>query len=159
MANDQHHIETAAALGKLLKDALNDLSSIEVTAGYAIGMGIWHRYYESEDECTVCLAGAWLAEHGGMDRTETLEFHSLDEDNKLKNKLAALDELREGYIYAAFREMMSKYPDGEWLELNNLMDKEVVCYHDKPNKFKRQMNKLARRLILAGSPDSPGETA
>ena len=150
MANEQLHIETAAKMGKLLKDALNDLSSVELMPGYTINMGIWHYYYESEDSCFVCLAGAWLAGHGRMDRKESLDWVKFDRENEQDRNLMALDYLRGGNIADAFGTFMDRLPDYEWLELNNLMDRDFASYHDKPNKFKRQMNKLARRLTQAG---------
>ena len=159
MASEQLHIETAAKLGKLLKDALNDLISVEMMDGYTINMGRWHSYYTADDTCSVCLAGAWLVEHGRMDRKETLDWSKFDRENEQDRNLMALDELRSGSIADAFNTFTGMNPDHEWLELNNLMDREFICYHKKPNKFKRQMSKLARRLTLAGSPDSPGESA
>ena len=100
---------------ELLIVAMEDLEAVERSERYRIDMGDWHSpSSESDDEyCSVCHAGAVMANslQAGINRYCVPS----DEVERTKNKLRAINEIREGNIFNFFRYLNILVP-GSFIE-------------------------------------------
>jgi hypothetical protein len=85
-------------LSKLLRLALKDLRVVENMPGVQVCMGVWHDYNNRNKVCSMCLAGAVMAQTLKVKTT-----HSCTPDSFEVNKLAleAVDYLRTGNVKSA----------------------------------------------------------
>lgn len=135
MAYDSRKVESKAAkkfrkadkLWQIFEIALTDMKVLEESKKYILDMGVWHGFdyadTEKPDEkrrCVVCCAGAVMAQTFEAPLGEDLSPNSFEQDDALKTKFNALNELRSGFIAAAYNQFhdyeksfVDNYPEME----------------------------------------------
>lgn len=86
-------------LSALLRIAVEDAQKCEADPRYVLDMGSWHEAGIEEGRCSVCMAGAVMAQHLGADPSESLTTSHFDADCEL---LEAVDCMRTGDFVDAF---------------------------------------------------------
>lgn len=125
---------------ELIRVALADLAKVERSKKYRVEMGTWHEPVDGV--CEVCLAGAVMAKTLKSYPNETL-WADTDFDDDTKNKLLALDFLRQGEVVEALEQL--GFDDHE-----HIHDYDIVSYHTDRNEFKDDMRHLADDLEKVG---------
>lgn len=120
----------------LIRLALADLEVVEKNPKYAIDMDFWHIVNKDTEICSVCFAGAVMA--------NTLEApswmsHVPFEFESECHKLVALDSFRCGHIAAGLEQL-----DIDPIE--KLWSWNVMHYHIDPIQFKKDMHDMADML-------------
>lgn len=140
--------------------AVADLEAVERNKKYVIDMGNWHipinnmSHYVDEKiaqakpnaKCAVCFAGAVMANAVPIGkRVDWSEFAW-----PTNVRLDALDDFRSGRVAAALHRW--GYDDDFVCSVlpSALHDVSVTPYETKPDKFKRDMRKLAGKLKEIG---------
>lgn len=131
---------------KLIRLALADFDVVRKDKRYKIDMAVWHsscRYGDS-DRCSVCLAGAVMANSLKVDISYLRSPNDFDKNTR--NAICALNRLRAGLVwdalsYLGYRTVKSGLP-------------EIVRIPEYTNKnyeeWKDSLLKLADRLEKAG---------
>lgn len=131
---------------ELIRVALEDLRKTEKDPRYRINFKYWHSpeipYGEETEFCEVCLAGAVIAQRGNVSpdiRTVSSDFAS-----PTWGKLQALDDFRLGDVAIGVENL-------DIPERNGLPpDREICTYDESPQRFYRDMHKLADDLEAVG---------
>lgn len=132
----------SAPLWRCLEIALFDLELCEASPQYVIDMSAWHWRHEDASETCVCLAGAVLAQTGGVDPSESLDAENYG-NQQWADRLFALDYLRLGHIYAACQLVGAR--------LGNLPPAfSVTSYDISADEFKSDIRLLVKLLKEAG---------
>ena len=126
---------------ELITIALEDLAKVEKIKGYKVYMRDWHE--PDGKVCSVCAAGAVMAMRLGVKPQEDRAPSNFDGDG-LGDKLRAINNLRTGGVYFAFRDLSMDSTVGM------RFDRHIPEYEDGRRAFKREMRKLARDLAKAG---------
>jgi hypothetical protein len=144
-----------------IRQALEDLRKVERSNKYDVDMSEW--CLKAQDTCYVCFAGSVLVKR--LDK-ESDYIDSDDFPDRESNALNALDSFRRGcYIHA----LQEYFQDDRWEDIYSIEDleklnesemllfvrlhnlsNEHVHYESNPNKFKRQMCKVANVLEKYG---------
>ena len=131
---------------ELIRVALADLRKVEAMPKvYRINMEDWW-FAGTNDEagCSVCLAGAVMAETLGAPRDDGAS--PSDFPNGLRGKLLALDSFRQGEVLSGLIDM-----DQDWdAEVGESLNRAISAYSLDPECFHRDMNKLADDLEAVG---------
>lgn len=123
---------------KLIRVALADLAKCERSKLYKIDMHHWHT---PNGKCKVCFAGSVMAQSLGCPRHKLLVPDDFDADTE--NKLGALDDFRIGEVHVALRALE--------LPTDGLPEyRDIASYGAEPQRFKRDMLKLAKDLAEHG---------
>ena len=121
----------------LLKLALKDLETCRNSPKYTIDMDYW--FYTNGNECTVCLAGAVMAQTLGFDPMESPSCgpytHPKISDTTRK-KLLALNNFRMGNILTGLNRLGCKLPKDFPAVI------KIVPYERSPDEFLICINKL-----------------
>lgn len=136
-------------LWELIDTALTDLKKCEqLPDKYRIDMWVWHEYGEETLEvsgrCSVCLAGAVLAQTCGIEYTRSLVPGELDPDTK--KKLYAIDSVRNGNIIRAIENI---HPEEIVKQLKEKGIKEyetVPEYNENKGLFKMRLMQIRDKL-------------
>ena len=125
----------------LIELALQDLESVEKSPKYEVYMSEWHAYTPGADICSVCLAGAVMAQTLKVRRKQ---FKSPDEikDKATQNALYALNSFRLGSISHGLKTMEIPHD-----KVRNI---HIPPYAEHPRKFKTAMSKMAVSLRKKG---------
>jgi hypothetical protein len=127
-------------LSELIRLALTDLRKVERNKNYKVDMNTWHT---PNGVCRVCLAGAVMAGTLGADPTTVAAPSYYGRDS---GKLAALDEVRCGYLEDAIRAFTGK-PAAQ----NVPFHKPMPEYTPRTKtKFHAAMRKVATQLAKLG---------
>lgn len=137
----------------LIRTALDGLAVIERDEKYQIEMGCWHQ--PDDGKCMVCLAGAVMA-NKVKDPYVTLEPANFG--IKTGAKLIAINELREGELFAAARVLnLSEKKTMKMAQHFNIKSMsflddvvEITSYEEDRKQFKKDMCKLARDFEKIG---------
>ena len=141
-------------LSETILMAINSLEAVEDDESYSIDMDYWQWYNKTEDTCNVCLAGAVLVDKVGIDREQTIDnLESLVENGLLEesdlNTLAALNEVRRGYIHSAVRMFYDPYTiDLNDIDLPDIVD--ITFYTWDKNRFKADLIVIASMMEKEG---------
>lgn len=129
----------------LIRVAIEDLIKCEQDSRYDVNMGIWHGgTYRQGDLCSVCLAGAVMAQE-----LEALPKDDLDPfDFKEINKLLALDAFRVGCISSGLNYMDTDAPPSIPITMEVSQYKSSNSY--LKDRFKYDMLNMADMLEQAG---------
>lgn len=131
---------------KLLKVALEDLEAVEKDLKYRIDMNSWHQ--PEDNKCSVCLAGAVMANRLRCDIEKALDPYDLLVDGNieywvdLRNKLEAIDYFCRGKVEGSLLRMGIKCPESlkncetdyyNYTSISPIMDVpgEVSSFEDK----------------------------
>ena len=140
---------------ELIRLALHDMELCEQDDRYIIDMDAWHVAFENK--CYVCLAGSIIAKSLSADIFRSAVPR--DYNTEIIAKLLAIEEFRLGYVYNGIRllvleQFMSKGPDYLFELFDSLnykyVDRDIIKYEENPEKFTRQMHKLADDLERVG---------
>lgn len=135
-------------MSSLLLLALADLERTEQDSRYTILMSQWHNP-SAIGPCEVCLAGSVLAQRF-LNPSEDYLSHMCKlkiDAGDVRNKLSALNFLRQGYVLsAAGRLNLLSFDDTSF----GKFDREIVSYSTDSKKFKQQLRKLANDLKKHG---------
>lgn len=121
---------------KAIEQALADLAKVEASEDYKIDMGIWHTMIPGDRRCSVCLAGAVIAQRVSPDR-DTTPSHF--EDDK---RLIGLDYFRRGDIDGGL--MSFGLHPADYYKIPLIM--AVTEYDGNPAEFKRDLQRIADTL-------------
>lgn len=117
-------IHNATKLYQLLELAINDAEALQNDPRYKLDMGAWHDGIHPrnvDNACHVCMAGAVMARQLNATITDNVTPGCYDAD--INNKLAAINHLRRGNVYIAYRRLYSEdIPPGE-----NSRELEPLC--------------------------------
>jgi hypothetical protein len=128
---------------ELIRVALTDLAKCEaMPEKYQVHMRDWHTPLSSPNVCSVCLAGAVMAQTLGADIGVELD----PDDFADVNKLCALDDLRIGDVVQALWLLGLVSGSHFYHDLN----RKITDYEASPTMFREEMNKLADELEKAG---------
>lgn len=128
-------------LSDLIELALVCLIKCERSPNYKINMGVWHDPIWGHLPCSVCLAGAVMAQVLGADKGYRFGPSDFEEGFKL----SALENSRWGEVDLALSEV-----PGSRMKTPHGYNRNITHYLDSPGKFKRQLRKLARDLRKDG---------
>lgn len=123
---------------ELIRVALADLDKIEKTPGYEIVMSDWHVPFGGR--CEVCLAGAVIASQRPTLKNEDLQPYHFPPATC--GALEALNQFRMGFIEDGLCDM--------GIYGHRFKDMAVTPYKNDPAKFKRDLERIAKRLEKAG---------
>ena len=129
---------------ELIRLALHDLELCEKDKRYLIDMDDWH-INDTSDLCCVCLAGSVMAKSLKANFYATLGPEIYNKSTKLK--LFALDDFRTGDIRDGV-EILFRITKNSQVDLPP--DRDICDYDKDPNKFKRDMRKLANEFESVG---------
>ena len=136
-------------MSALITLALADLAKCERSEKYAVYMGWWHDRWTETSPCTVCFAGAVMAQSLGIGSHITGWEKGLAPVDFPGNgdQLYALNSLRSGLVGAAAEKLgLSPTERATAWSLER-----VPCEHsDDPKQFRADMRKLARELEAVG---------
>lgn len=95
--------ELPNSLPDLIDVAAADMEKVMADPRYKLNMGTWHEGRSFERACVVCLAGSVMActLKVPVDHTAWLTDFSYD----VSRKLSAINDVRLGYIYDAYRNL------------------------------------------------------
>lgn len=130
---------------KDLKAAERAEKSVDIYMGdWYVPKGIDDGDGQKTEKCEVCFAGAVIRK--GVKGTKLENQHLTPDsfDNKTRQKLYALNEIREGNLSTAIEEFYGKCPS----ILDDCID--VTDYHDDPDSFKVEMLNIAKQLKEIG---------
>lgn len=123
----------------LIRVALADLRAVENSPNYDVNMALWHcPAVDADDTCTVCFAGAVMAQRLGADLNES--SCPLDYDQETYDKLVALNKFRQGKLGYGLGLMDIPLPEGfkrNW---------HVVEYETDREQFHEDMHNVASYL-------------
>lgn len=120
----------------LIRLAMLDLAKVEADPFYKVDMSDWHNGgRRNHPVCHVCLAGAVMAR--SLKTPFEADITPAHFDGDIPDKLAALDEFRQGEIAYGLSSMRLEKPDG----LHGYMD--VPSYERSPEKFRISMIVMA----------------
>lgn len=128
---------------ELILLALEDLEKTEKDGRYRIDMRVYHALMDPGMVCSVCLAGAVIAQRLAPD-CDDLILTPLDFGGVNERKLEALNEFRMGSVEDGLLSMCCADTDVEF------HDRFIVPYEDDPAAFKSDMRELARELSDRG---------
>jgi hypothetical protein len=100
------------------------------------------KQHKPKAACAVCFAGAVMV---GVNQPRNMTTSVFPEP--LQTRLDALDEFRQGNVYAALTQWGYNC---EFIETHAPPDFSAPDYEDQPGKFKTAMRKLAKDLDKAG---------
>lgn len=154
----------------LIRLALRDLEKTERSRSYKVAMHTWH---ESNGHCTVCFAGAVMAQtlnipkNMDMDPSTlcggiwygdcgVMQFKNKSQRVDLERKLLALNNLRQGDVESAYATLHRRYPAAirKMVESRDVADYgvyPVTPYSADKKQFKIDMRRLARDLAKLGA--------
>lgn len=163
-------------LSEGLRLALKDLAWIEANPKYQINMGIWHTpRFESIDKptsddpykqvkkfevCEVCFAGSVIAHTMKCKPTEDVNLYHFSP--AVRNKLLALDSIREGNISGAINnwygdveseKIFAELHKNPLLRIDTVYDTikvEVTNYDSDPDLWWADMEHIADALEQLG---------
>ena len=121
---------------ELLRLALEDEEKCHNSPDYIVDMEIWHRPLSGK--CTVCLAGAVMAQTLESNKTMMLSPAKFDQDTY--SKLHALDYFRSGYIDDGLNCLDIYKPEG------GLLSKVPVNNYKGRDYWLKDMNKIVQML-------------
>lgn len=127
---------------QLLRVALDDLKQVEKDSRYEVDMDHWHynnhlNVTSCEDErCLVCFAGSVMAKTFKEDPSRSLGMANFSK--AFQARMNALNDFRKGEIQSGL--------EGMGIFNAGIKYRTVVSYYDNPQKFKRQMARLALDL-------------
>lgn len=123
----------------LIRVALADLRAVEKNPLYDVNMDFWHMpAVDPTDTCSVCFAGAVMAQRLGIDITDSAG--PLDFEQKTFDKLTGLNYFRQGKIEGALEMMEIDRPHGIKRHM------PVVPYEDDSEQFHEDMQEIATYL-------------
>lgn len=133
-------------LSDLIRVAVEDARLLEHDPRYKLDMNVWHEPFE-EGRCRVCMAGAVMVRQLSlpidlMAYPSVGRFHPADE-----NRLHALNSIREGNVWQAWRKLNFVWQNLVW----NSTENEAV---DKSSKriradFDRDLQRAPWETYLA----------
>jgi len=123
----------------LIRLALHDLELCEKDERYNIDMSTWHEPLRRG--CYVCFAGSVMAKQLNCNPNECIYPSELGDETH--RKLNALDYLRRGNVYAAYRKIGRPIP----VPLEGSYD--IVPYRKNRKRFKLEMYALADLIQIA----------
>lgn len=154
----------AASPSRRIELALADMAAAEKSPHYTIDMNSWHAPHPAAGICTVCLAGAILANRHPI-RPDQVYVGPFEADGpgeyatsaQWDRILCSIDELRNGYV-DGFLVEDGRVPDAtiEAFVVNNGPDDicdpfpGYVPYDRDPNAFKAWASDVARKLAAVG---------
>lgn len=122
---------------ELLRLALDDLWECREDPRYGINMDVWFESDPKLAACQVCLAGAVLVKHCGVQRPDVpISYQHYDFPLSLCNKLVAINHLRAGSIGHAFFKLGLPVPT---LPSGSPLFMYVTSYHANPLRFREDM--------------------
>jgi hypothetical protein len=130
-------------LSALLQLAYNDLRKCERSKKYVIDMVQWFLPV-GKGVCHVCMAGAVMAQKKLADENAEFEVCPSQCGAGWDGALRAIDNLREGNMVRAFREMFATRP----LSIPQIVD--MADYHKDRPQFGRDIRKLIKMLKDCG---------
>lgn len=144
--------ELPSVPSQLIRLALADLAKVEVREEYTVDMGNWHLPLPFADapRCSVCLAGAVIAQSLGAGLTEDVVPENFS--RATRDALRALDYFRTGLVGCGLNAM------GVWRSDHEAQHRLVAgydyrtipCYEQDAALFHAAMERLAARLEEAG---------
>jgi hypothetical protein len=140
-------VELPNAPSYLIELALADLAKTEADSRYEIDMTQWH-YPAVNGPCSVCFAGAVLAQEGTISPRKYVNLWDLNADQEYDQielgKLLALDHFRLGMVRSALV-MMGRADDA-----HKMSDRQISPYGLDPVQFHEEMTQLVNDLRRAG---------
>lgn len=131
----------AACPSRVIEIALEDLEVVEKNPAYRVDMDVWH--YAKEGRCSVCFAGAVMANRLGVPSTRSRVCQ--DFTDATSDRLLALDSFRRGQIEGGLRTIDGSY------RRHHFQHAFVTAYdRDDPTQFKADMRKIVETLRQAG---------
>jgi hypothetical protein len=131
---------------ELILLALEDLEKTEKDYRYKIDMDVYHdRLVGNGMICSVCLAGAVMAQRLSPDNTDRCLMPGYF-NTKIRDKLYALNSFRQGEIYSGLYEMNKSFSRDDVDQI----DAFVTPYELDPGEFKSDMRRLAQELSDIG---------
>lgn len=129
---------------QLILVALADLRAVENSPAYNVDMDLWHcAAIDETDTCSVCLAGAVMAQSLKIPIDETAQPYDLEGD-EIEGKLLALNKFRQGRLKSGLELMEIEAPEGfkkNW---------HVVEYSTDREAFHEDMAIIAHYLDSVG---------
>ena len=138
----------------LILVALKDLEAVENNPKYKVGMGWWHKPTEDKNSnkyCTVCLAGAVMANTLGASVKKEADPSDYDEETKCK--LIFLDRVR---VYHQVSSIICTEEEKPLLSMvlkaayRSIPKDDRTSYDTNPIQFKKNMEHIANELDKAG---------
>ena len=126
----------------LIRLALDDLAKCEQDPRYTINMCAWH-FPHGDGNCSVCLAGAVMAQHLNISVQEE-RFPSSFDDFELNRKLRALNAFRAGWITGGLDHLGITIPE------NLIGSMTVESYRYDADQFYTDMRHMANILEKEG---------
>jgi len=125
---------------ELIRLALSDLRKCEKDSSYEVVMNEWHTPSRYRPICSVCLAGAVIAQSFHRAKTE----YTIPANFSEEKKLLALNEFRKGYISEGLALLGLTTPMGIHAVIH------MAWYSIYPTKFHTDMESLAAMLEKRG---------
>jgi hypothetical protein len=119
-------------LSGMLRAAVADMESIKADPRYRLNMWNWHMPFAKGKKCEVCMAGAVLALRGKAPIDEHINVGALDDSVTplTQQKMLAINWMRSGAFYAAFREINDTEPTGNQNDALQLASRAVRAAYD-----------------------------
>lgn len=125
----------------LIRVALADLAKVERSKKYVVNMDTYHSPYRDPGKCSVCFAGAVMAQTLGASSEEWWTPEEFNDEDKLR----ALDEFRVGEVAYGLDRMGVGCPPSVPASM------KVPAYSKRTRlAFRAAMRKLATMLEKAG---------
>lgn len=139
-------------ISALIRVARDDLIKCEENPNYIIDMSQWHNYQAKAETCSVCLAGAVMAQTLDLPITShaiTL-FDGLDQSENAKFR--ALDSIRKGDIVLAgiIGNFDTMAGESNFRSVEYETETAYVSYEDNPDCFKAWLIMVAEALERRG---------
>jgi hypothetical protein len=131
-------------LSGLLELALKDLDEVTwMPDKYEVCMVAFYHRAPAENKCFVCLAGAVMANTLGYQREDIADDVEciLPKFLPHRDKLYALDSLRQGFIGRAYEDLTGK----DIFEFH-VVDVDVCEYDDNPVQWRKDMDTVLTQL-------------
>lgn len=135
----------AAKPSAAIRQAIADLKAVEKDPRYRIEMDDYHapRFGNNDTKlCEVCFAGATIARAGN---SPEIEIGPYNFDEKIRNKLMALDHFRSGSIVEGL-ELWGVKKIPMILVNSDCAEVEVTHYDTDAVAFKKEMAEMADNL-------------
>lgn len=136
----RENMKLPAKPSALIRLALDDLEKCEQSPQYRVDMYLWHASHGTR--CRVCLAGAVMAQHGGLHPGE--DHLPGDFPAHTARKLCALDFFRQGDVGEGLLELGH---EDVFRDFENI---SVPLYAEDPEGFKDALRDLAMTLEKGG---------
>ena len=140
-------------MSDVLELALHDIERVETSPQYEIDMTNWHIYDRITGVCSVCMAGAVMAQTLGVPFNETTSLTMVEVSDDDKTKLCILDDVRSSHFIPLLD--FIKGEDDEDDKYRPLFKDimrfgNIVRYHESPTQFKKDVQRLAETLRKHG---------